>query len=93
VHYLRVLPPLSAESLAIWSQRLGSNRHDAYDLPRSLDKLPSGLESFDCQNAGNLSVPVLGAAPPCKVAPPLSFRGSSSAYPRLQPDPPRGRGR
>ena len=88
VHYLRVLPPIGAESVAIWSQRLGSNRHNPYDLPRSLDKLSSGLESFDCQNAGNLAVPLLSAAPPCRVAPSLSFPGSSSAYPHLQPDPP-----
>ena len=88
VHYLRVLPPFSAETLGIWEQRLGSNRHNPYDLPGSLDQLASGLESFDCRNAGNPSLPGLSAAPPCKPAPPLRFRGSSSAYPRLQADPP-----
>jgi phospholipid/cholesterol/gamma-HCH transport system substrate-binding protein len=88
VHYLRVLPPLSAETLGVWGQRLGSNRHNPYDLPGSLEKLATGLESFDCQNAGHASVPGLDAAPPCKTAPPLAFRGSTSAYPQLERDPP-----
>jgi phospholipid/cholesterol/gamma-HCH transport system substrate-binding protein len=84
VHYLRALVPFTSEGLAVWDKREGTNRHNPYFLPRALDKLAQGLESFDCSNTGNPSAG--DAAPPCKVQKPLDFRGRSTAYPHVDAD-------
>ena len=83
VHYLRALVPFTSESLVVWDKREGTNRHNPYFLPRALDNLATGLESFDCSNTGN---PSAGEpAPPCKVQRPLEFEGRSTAYPHVLP--------
>jgi phospholipid/cholesterol/gamma-HCH transport system substrate-binding protein len=84
LHYLRALVPFTSEGLVAYDQRLGTNRHNPYLAPRGLDKLKTGLESFDCQNTSN---PGSGdAAPPCKVQTPLLFRGERNAFPHIKAD-------
>jgi hypothetical protein len=48
-----VLIPVTTEGFVTQSQRLASNRHNAYLAPGALNKLPSGLEAFDCSNVNN----------------------------------------
>src|SRR3712207_8557371 len=56
-----------------------------YFLPRALEKLATGLESFDCANLSNpQTVPALGGSPPCRVQGPLEFRGERRAFPHLR---------
>jgi hypothetical protein len=83
IHYLRALVPFGAEGLVAADRRLGSNRHNPYLLPRGLDKLKSGLESFDCRNTSN---PGDQPAPPCRVQAPLTFRGERNAFPHIKAD-------
>jgi phospholipid/cholesterol/gamma-HCH transport system substrate-binding protein len=85
LHYIRALVPFTSEGLAVQSRRYGTNRHNPYFVPLALLKMSSGLESFDCQNAGN---PGSGEpAPPCKVQQPLDFGGQRLAYPHVDPAP------
>jgi virulence factor Mce-like protein len=55
-HYLRQAGPVGAESIAMWPQRLPTNRGNAYLAPnfsqtqKALDYLIFG--NFDCDNAG-----------------------------------------
>ena len=85
LHYIRAVVPFTAEGLAVQSRRYGTNRHNPYFVPLALLKLRSGLESFDCQNAGN---PGSGEpAPPCRVQQPLDFNGQRLAYPHVEPAP------
>src|SRR5207244_1370371 len=71
IHYLRSLVPFTSESLVAWDKREGTNRHNPYFLPRALDKLAQGLDSFDCGNLGNPSAG--DPAPRCVVQKPLQF--------------------
>ncbi|HYH58974.1 MAG TPA: MlaD family protein [Thermoleophilaceae bacterium] len=86
IHYLRALVPFTAEGLVAASERFGTNRHNPYHLPGALEKLDTGLESFDCSNTDNRSVPAT-QAPPCVVAPNLEFQGRSTRFPQLRPAP------
>ena len=84
VHYLRALVPFTSESLVTWDKRPATNRHNPYPVPRWLDQLAQGLDSFDCENTGNTPTP--DAAPPCKVQTPPRFQGRATAYPHVQAD-------
>jgi hypothetical protein len=85
LHYIRVVTPFTFEGAVVNARRYGTNRHNPYFVPLALLKLASGLESFDCQNAGN---PGSGeAAPPCKVQQPLEFQGRRTAYPHVEAAP------
>jgi hypothetical protein len=84
LHYLRALVPFTSEGLVAYDRRLGTNRHNPYLLPRGLDKLKTGLESFDCQNTSNQGSGE--PAPPCKVQTPLLFRGERNAFPHIKAD-------
>ena len=84
IHYLRALVPFRMEGLAIQGRRAASNRNTPYFAPRALDKLKTGLESFDCRHASN---PPIQPAPPCKVQNPFEFRGRRTAYPHVLRDP------
>ena len=89
IHYLRVLIPMTTEAFVTQPRRLPSNRHNPYLAPRGMDKLKEGLEAFDCENLDNpQTLPVLGSAPPCKVQPPIEFRGQRRSFPRLERDGP-----
>jgi ABC-type transporter Mla subunit MlaD len=83
IHYLRALVPFSPEGLVASEERFGTNRHNPYFLPGALEKLNEQLETYDCRNVDNRSVP--GAeAPPCVVAPNLEFQGRSTRFPQLR---------
>ena len=85
-HYFRSVIPFSPEGLVGASERLGTNRHNPYIKPGWLDDFATGLESIDCENVNNTSLPDT-QAPPCKVQPPVPFRGRSTAYPQLRRAP------
>ena len=85
-HFFRSLIPFGPEGFVIADERQGTNRHNPYFRPRWLDKLPTGLESIDCRNTGNISQPGT-AAPPCKLQSPLRFRGRATAFPQVRRDP------
>jgi virulence factor Mce-like protein len=83
LHYLRALVPFTFEGLVTNDQRFGSNRHNPYFEPGGLAKLPDGLESISCENAGNFTPPGQNA-PPCKVQKPQTFQGRTGAYPQVK---------
>jgi phospholipid/cholesterol/gamma-HCH transport system substrate-binding protein len=86
-HYLRTLIPFTPEGFVLANQRFGTNRHNPYFTPHALDKLATGLEAIDCRNTGNPS-PAGTPAPPCKLQPPMAFRGRRLAYPHVRRDGP-----
>ena len=57
VHYLRTTNPLNLESLALYGQRLGSNRANPYQLPRAYQNLKGGLPVFDARTCGRGNIP------------------------------------
>jgi phospholipid/cholesterol/gamma-HCH transport system substrate-binding protein len=83
LHYLRALVPFLPEGLAVYDQRIGSNRHNAYGKPGWLRDLPKGLESFSCTHAGNPGPPDQGA-PPCVVQKQVTFQGRSAAFTQVR---------
>ena len=85
-NFFRVIIPLSPEGLVGVSERFGTSRPNPYIKPRWLDDLPTGLEAIDCRHTGNTS-PAGTEAPPCKVQPPIPFRGRNDAYTQLRRDP------
>jgi phospholipid/cholesterol/gamma-HCH transport system substrate-binding protein len=52
-HFLRVLAPLSPESLATFSNRLTANRNSAYSPPQWAKNLASGLPGFDTRQCSS----------------------------------------
>jgi virulence factor Mce-like protein len=84
LEYLRALVPFTFEGMVARSQRLGSNRHNPYFAPRALDKLLTGLESFDCRNASSPEQPQ--PAPACKEQAPLDFRGKRRLFTHVEAD-------
>jgi ABC-type transporter Mla subunit MlaD len=83
IRYLRALVPFTAEGLVAADERFGTNRHNPYFPPGALEKLGTQLETFDCRNEDNASVPGQ-AAPPCVVAPNVEFQGRSTRFPQLR---------
>ena len=67
-------------------ERFGTNRHNPYFLPGALEKLDTQLESFDCRNTENMSIPGT-EAPPCVVAPKFEFQGRATQFPQLRKQP------
>ncbi|MEA2386329.1 MAG: phospholipid/cholesterol/gamma-HCH transport system substrate-binding protein [Thermoleophilaceae bacterium] len=86
IHYLRALVPVTGEGMVAARERFGTNRHNPYFPPGALDKLGSGLESFDCRHTGNQSPPG-ASAPPCVVAPNIEFQGRRTRFPQLRKAP------
>jgi ABC-type transporter Mla subunit MlaD len=85
LHYLRVVVPFTAEGAVVQDQRFGTNRHNPYLRPMGMLKLPTGLESFDCENVNN---PGSGQPQyPCKTQEPLEFQGRQTAYPHVERAP------
>ena len=85
-HFFRSVIPFGPEGLVGESERFGTNRHNPYPRPRWLDGIATGLEAIDCENVGNAS-PTGVMAPPCKLQPPIEFRGRATAYPQVRRDP------
>jgi phospholipid/cholesterol/gamma-HCH transport system substrate-binding protein len=67
LHMLRAIAPLSAEGLAAYPSRLGTNRTSPYLAPGGYDKLASGLESFDASKCTALALPTLGDSVPVEL--------------------------
>lgn len=53
VHVLRVLSPVTPESLALYPTRPANNRPNAYPAPGAQDKLASGLSVFESRQCTN----------------------------------------
>jgi hypothetical protein len=79
--YLRTLTMQGMESRIGQTERMKSNRHNAYRAPGGLEPLADGLTSASCAHAADS-----GDAPPCKVQAPWSFAGAPPRYfPHVEP--------
>ncbi len=88
LHYLRTLVTINNESQLGASQRLASNRHNAYFAPGALSLIGSGgLQASDCRNVSGRSAPAIGngSPPPCRVAPAWLFGVARALFHRLAP--------
>jgi len=83
LHYLRALVPFLPEGLAIYDQRIGSNRHNPYFKPGGLRRLEQGLESFQCGHTGNPGPPDQ-SAPPCVEQEQVTFQGRTTAFTQVR---------
>jgi virulence factor Mce-like protein len=52
LHYLRTLQPLNPENFAVYPIRIGTNRPNPYNFPRSFDGLPQGMNSYETRQCG-----------------------------------------
>jgi virulence factor Mce-like protein len=52
IHYLRTTNPFNPESLAVYSQRNGSNRPTPYAMPNSFMQLPVGMPVYETRQCG-----------------------------------------
>jgi phospholipid/cholesterol/gamma-HCH transport system substrate-binding protein len=52
LHYLRTQNPLNPENLAVYPQRLPSNRPNAYRLPGGFRQLARGLDAYETRQCG-----------------------------------------
>jgi phospholipid/cholesterol/gamma-HCH transport system substrate-binding protein len=83
LHYLRALVPFLPEGLAVYQQRIGSNRYNPYSFPGWLSELPQGLKSFACTHTGNPGPPDQ-AAPQCVEQKQVTFQGRSTAFTQVR---------
>ena len=92
MHFVRAVPPVTAEQYFGFKRRLPSNRSNPYPRPGYWDDLAKpALQAFDCSHLSNpQSIPSSGSPPPCITQKPFSYPGSGSArsYPHLEPFPP-----
>ncbi len=63
VHYLRTTNPVSAENIAVFPARLGSNRPNPYYLPGSYELLKKHLQVFENRQCGSNKITVLPPTP------------------------------
>ena len=63
VHYLRTTNPLNLENLALYGQRLGSNRSNPYQKPGNYRSLRNGLPVFDDRTCNRNNLPILVSRP------------------------------
>ena len=70
LHYLRTTNPLNLENLAVYPQRIGTNRPNPYQLPGGFDQLAKDLPVFENRHCGN-GVPTMSMTPPAVPVPPL----------------------
>jgi len=101
--YLRLVTPLNLENLAIWKQRLPTNRPNAYAKPGAFSQLASGMPVFEDRQckAERPSVGAIGdllrilggslqalTPPACrKQAPFVNADGSTGDFPQVKADP------
>src|SRR3954454_18016541 len=62
VHYLRTTNPVNAENLAVYPQRIGTNRPNPYESPGAFDDLARGLPQYETRHCGR-GVPTLVTQP------------------------------
>jgi phospholipid/cholesterol/gamma-HCH transport system substrate-binding protein len=86
-HYLRQFGPLGSESLAIYKDRLNTNRGNSYPPPLAWfgDLQGSGIfPNYDCKASGGPVKPSEGN-PGCRVADPQTINGKrQGTFPRLE---------
>jgi virulence factor Mce-like protein len=87
-HYLRQFGPTGAESLAIYKERLSTNRGNSYPAPLSLfgDLEGKGIfPNYDCIPSGGEKTPAEGD-PGCRKSEGQNWgQGLSGIFPRVQP--------
>jgi ABC-type transporter Mla subunit MlaD len=87
-HYLRQFGPQGTETVAMYPNRLATNRGNAYPNPMGIINSPEAqrfkiLPNFDCVNAGGEKEPE-GTTPGCREQRSFEFRGDpTTRYPRL----------
>lgn len=88
-HYLRQFGPLGAESLAIYKERLKTNRGNSYPPPLALfgDLEGKGLfPNYDCKASGGEVTPSEGN-PGCRVADAQTVGGKlQGTFPHVEAD-------
>jgi hypothetical protein len=84
LHYLRAITPLTSEAAVAQDERFGTNRHNPYPVPGRLSKIQDVLPAFKCTNTDGR--PTADDPPPCVVQEPLTFRGRTTAFPRIRAD-------
>jgi phospholipid/cholesterol/gamma-HCH transport system substrate-binding protein len=83
LHYLLALVPFLPEGLAVYQQRVGSNRHNSYAFPGWMRDLATGLKSFSCTHVNNPGPPNQ-AAPPCAEQQQIAFQGRRTAFTQVR---------
>jgi phospholipid/cholesterol/gamma-HCH transport system substrate-binding protein len=71
LHYLRTTNPLNAENLAVYPNRLPTNRPNAYTLPGHFDKILTGLPSYETRHCDGGRLPTIANTPTQVVGPVL----------------------
>ena len=66
------------------AERFGTNRHNPYPVPGRLSQIQDVLPAYDCTNTSGR--PTADTPPPCVVQDPPTFRGRSTAFPRIHAD-------
>jgi virulence factor Mce-like protein len=79
VHYLRTTNPVNPEALAVYPQRLGTNRPNPYQFPGAFANLSKGLPVYDARSCGVLPTPVV-ASNPALIPPSLETLISQYLY-------------
>lgn len=69
VHYLRTTQPLSPESLSYYPQAPGFSRNNAYSAPNAMDRLRTGLASFETRSCSNGNPAPPASADPEQLVP------------------------
>jgi phospholipid/cholesterol/gamma-HCH transport system substrate-binding protein len=86
-HYLRQFGPLGAESLAVYRERLDTNRGNSYPAPLALfgDLEGKGIwPNYDCKPSGGEKAPAEGK-PGCRVASGEDFgQGLQGSFPHVR---------
>jgi virulence factor Mce-like protein len=62
LHYLRTMQIINPEGLAVYKERIGTDRGNAYTLPGAFNSLGSGLPVFSAANCAN-SAPAVSGPP------------------------------
>jgi virulence factor Mce-like protein len=87
-HYLRQYGPAGAETVAVYPNRLNSNRGNTYIHPLSLtgpDAARRGIiAAFDCKNVGGPDKPDNSDTPACFNQPPYGFQGKLRQFPHIE---------
>jgi phospholipid/cholesterol/gamma-HCH transport system substrate-binding protein len=92
-HYLKQFGPNGPETLAMYQQRLPTNRGNAYVGPAMLDSRVLNLNgitpNWDCKPSGGEKQPTPSgptASPGCLVQTPTEFQVRRTKYPQVRPD-------
>ena len=86
LHYLRTTNPLNPENLAVYQNRLPTNRPNAYALPGTFNQLRTGLPSFETRQCTGGNIPTLDNTPTAVVPPTLPQLSIPTTVPPFTPD-------